>query len=113
MTTALTAHLNAVCDVPDGVVTCDRDWQRVIRRCRLFIVVWSQAAAASPHMTDQLAYAEAIGKPIRLLRVDTTRIPEDAFAATTDVASAWADTPEAAQAQIETWLAALPREGHP
>src|ERR1041385_9399496 len=43
------------------------DWQQVIARCRLFVLVWSDQAPLSTDTSTWLAYANAIGKPIRIL----------------------------------------------
>lgn len=93
----------------------DMSWQEGIRRSRLFVMVWSDAAAYAGIQHRKLDYAMSLGKPIRLLVLEGQRVPEGLCAGYADVAVAhFAEAEhEAAQRQLMTWLEELnAREGH-
>ncbi len=91
-------------------MTQTTDWRWGFRNSRMVCLVWSPAPQHQALQRKKLAYAQALGKPIRLLRVGATRIPEDVCAGYADVQVARVASQAEMAAQIETWLAALDEE---
>jgi len=83
------------------------DWKYGIRRSRIFCMLWSDAPQYQAMQRERLAYAQRLGKPIRLLCVDATRLPEDLCKGYADVQTARMTTEEDATRQIQAWLREL------
>jgi hypothetical protein len=81
-------------------------WQEGYRRSRLIVLLWD---AAQPGITflEKLAYAQQLGKPIRLLCLDATPVPDDLCAGYADVQTARVAEPDEGGAQILRWVAEL------
>jgi hypothetical protein len=88
-------------------MTTATDWKYGIRRSRLFCLLWSDAPQYQAMQRERLAYAQRLGKPIRLLCVDATRLPEDLCAGYADVQTARVTTEEDTTRQIQAWLREL------
>lgn len=83
------------------------DWRYGIRHSRMFCLIWSPAPQYAPTQRAKLAYAQALGKPIRLLCLGATRLPEDVCAGYVDCQVARVGSQEEAAQQVQAWLAAL------
>lgn len=81
--------------------------RQTIHQGRLFVCVWSAASPGNTHQSAAVAYANAIGKPVRVLVTKGVRLPENAFLGVTDLEIAHVDTPEAGAAQLMAWMEAL------
>jgi hypothetical protein len=84
------------------------DWRFGIARSRMLAMVWSAEAQHAQMQRQKLAYAMALRKPIRLLVLDGTRLPEDLCTGYADVQVARVSSARAAGQQIQDWLEGLP-----
>jgi hypothetical protein len=84
------------------------DWRFGIARSRMLAMVWSAEAQHAQMQRQKLAYAMALRKPIRLLVLDGTRLPEDLCTGYADVQVARVSSARAAGQQIREWLEGLP-----
>lgn len=83
------------------------DWRTAITRSRIFLLVWSATTARHGHVWQHLAYAQRLGKPIRVLLLGDARLPEDFCAGYADVETARVTTPEEGATQTQRWLDAV------
>lgn len=81
-------------------------WQEGYRRSGLIVLLWN-AAQGGPAFCERVAYAQQLGKPIRLLCLDATPVPEDLCAGYADVQTARVAEPDAGGAQILRWVEEL------
>lgn len=84
-------------------------WQEGIARSRMFVMVWSDCTQYADVQHGKLAYAMALGKPIRLLVLEGNRVPEDVCAGYADFQRARfpRTAHKAVQRQIMAWLEEL------
>lgn len=89
-------------------VSQTNEWRFGIAHSRMFCMIWN----AEPHYAgiqrQKLAYAMALGKPIRLLLTPGNCLPEDLCAGYADFQVARIQRPREVARQIQAWLAALP-----
>ncbi len=88
-------------------ITQTLNWRYGVRHSRMMCMIWSPAPEHQETQRAKLAYAQALSKPIRLLCLGATRLPEDVCAGYADVQSARIRTKEDAARQISAWLVAL------
>ena len=88
------------------------DWRWAIRHSRLLCMAWSADPQDATTQREKLAYAQSLGRPIRLLCLDDTRLPEDLCVGYEDLQAARVASQEEGGRQIKAWLAELDaREG--
>lgn len=81
------------------------DWRKALRYSRIYVCLWS--AAQARHYTtlqQRFAYAQQLRKPVRILRMDTTPLPEDLCVGYADVQVARCATSAQGAAQVDQWL---------
>jgi hypothetical protein len=83
------------------------DWRAAIQNSRMLCLFWSPAPAAAAIQRTQLAFAMALGKPIRLLLRTGTRLPEDLCVGYADLRVARVAHEADVGRQITVWLAEL------
>ncbi len=83
-----------------------RQEQELFRWSRIIVLLWD-AAQPTAVFVERLAYAMQLGKPIRLLRLDDTRVPEDLGGGYADLETARVHGEGDGLRQIEVWLEAL------
>jgi hypothetical protein len=83
------------------------DWRFGITHSRMLAMIWSADARHARTQRAKLAYAQQLGKPIRLVCLGTTRLPEDLCAGYGDVQVARVGDQAEAGRQIQVWLAEL------
>jgi len=88
------------------IVTTD-DWRWGFERSRIIVLVWSPAPAYAQTQREKLAYAMALGKPIRLLVLAPARVPEDLCAGYDDFEVARVTDQACVPAQVQAWMAAM------
>jgi hypothetical protein len=84
------------------------DWRSGLRQSRMLVMLWSAAPQHQALQRQKLAYAQQLGKPIRVLHLEHVRLPEDLCAGYADVQVAQVQTEREAVQQIQAWLAELP-----
>jgi hypothetical protein len=88
------------------------DWRWGLERSRLCVLLWSADPRHAALQRQKLAYAQQLGKPIRILLREGDRLPEDLCAGYADVETARVGSPATAGPLIQAWLDALDiREG--
>jgi hypothetical protein len=80
------------------------DWKYGIRHSRMLCLIWSDLPQYQTTQRKKLLYAQELGKPIRLLCLDGTRLPEDLCAGYADVQTARVTTQADGVQQIQAWL---------
>jgi hypothetical protein len=94
------------------VLAAERDaWQEGIARSRLVVVLWDQSSAAGNF--ERLAYAQQLGKPIRILQVDDTPLPDHLALGAADFQAARVHSLEDGARQLAHWCDALPEAPAP
>ena len=86
------------------------DWRFAFDRARMITLLWSDRPPYQASQRAKLAYAMALGKPIRLLALGDTRFPEDLCVGYADLKTACGLTQEALGPQVMQWLAELDEE---
>jgi hypothetical protein len=88
-------------------MTTTTDWRYGIRHSRMVCLIWSDLPKYQAIQRTKLAYAQELGKPIRLLCLEGNRLPEDLCAGYADVQTARVTTQADAAQQIQAWLREL------
>jgi hypothetical protein len=84
----------------------DDDWHWGFAHSKMVALIWSPDPKHQAAQRERVAYAMALGKPIRLLVMAGDRLPEDVCAGYADVAVWRVPEGDVAQTvrQIQTWL---------
>lgn len=83
------------------------EWREGFAHSRLIVLGWNPAPHYDAAQRARLAYAMALGKPIRLFVRAGDRLPPDLCAGYADLQVAPWTGADAMQRQILAWLAAL------
>ncbi len=86
------------------------DWRYGFRHSRIVCLIWSAEPRHAEIQRQKLAYAQALGKPIRVLILAGERLPEDFCPGYADVQVARMESPAQTASQVKDWLDALPEE---
>lgn len=87
--------------------------RQAIAQSEVFVCLVTRAWLRDPHTQAQAAYAQQLGKPMRLLRWPGVHLPEDLLARVQDLQTAPHTTEAGDAAQIQRWLEAYRREEAP
>jgi hypothetical protein len=90
-----------------ALLTETTDWRYGIAHSRMLCLIWSADARHARTQRAKLAYAQQLGKPIRLVCLGTTRLPEDLCAGYGDVQVARLGRAAEVGRQIGAWLEEL------
>jgi hypothetical protein len=88
-------------------MSLSRRSRQTIRHSSIFVCVWSAHSPGDSQQSAAIAYATAIGKPVRVLVAEGARLPEDAFLGIADLEIVHATTPADGVAQVLAWLEAV------
>lgn len=94
-------------------VSTTNDWRFGVRHSRMFVQCWSAEPQYAHTQREKLAYAMALGKPIRIVTLGTTPLPDDLCVGYDDFQSARCADPEAIGPQVLAWLEALKQREPP
>lgn len=90
-----------------AIVTTTTDWRWGFQHSRIICMCWSAEPQHVRTQRAKLAYAMSLGKPIRVVTLGTTRVPEDLCMGYEDFQVARCADSAAIEAQLRAWLAPL------
>jgi hypothetical protein len=86
-------------------------WQFYLRHSRMLVMLWSAKGELGATQRAKLAYGMQLGKPIRLLALAPTRLPEDLCVGYGDVQGAQVTDTTQMQRQVHAWLEEVKARG--